>query len=103
MKNPHSYLHFPSEEIEISPAEIIPIIAKVSKKSLGFKEVPSVSFRECRLSLATPLSIIFNHSIKTTEIPASWLNTRVTAIYKPGDISNPANYRPREVKSEIPA
>ncbi|KFP60339.1 hypothetical protein N322_01886, partial [Cariama cristata] len=41
-----------------------------------------------------PLSIIYQQSWLTGEVPDNWRLTNVTPIYKKGQKENPGNYRP---------
>ena len=44
--------------------------------------------------IAPVLTIIFQKSLDTGEIPASWLRANITPLFKKGERTNPANYRP---------
>ena len=44
--------------------------------------------------LCEPLSILFNTSLRTTEVPTQWQEARVSAIFKKGKTNLACNYRP---------
>ena len=44
--------------------------------------------------IAPALTIIFQKSLDTGEIPSSWLRANITPLFKKGERTNPANYRP---------
>ena len=50
--------------------------------------------KECASELALPLTKLFSHSFKCGKVPSSWKFAQVQPVAKPGDSSNPANYRP---------
>jgi len=49
--------------------------------------------------LADPLSIIYNKSVSTGEVPVDWKLANVTPIFKKGSKSSPGNYRPVSLTS----
>jgi len=44
--------------------------------------------------IARPLSIIFERSWKTGEVPKEWKKSNVTPVYKKDKIEDPGNCRP---------
>jgi hypothetical protein len=54
----------------------------------------AVFFKNTADCISYPLSIIFNISLQTADIPLIWKFTSITPIFKKGSPSNPANYRP---------
>ena len=56
--------------------------------------LPAVFFRNTADCIAYPLSILFNISLQTADIPLVWKLASITPIYKKGSPSDPANYRP---------
>ena len=62
-------------------------------KRLKLCEVHSFPSHLIRID-TLPLSIIFNLSIQTGELPDIWKVASVTPIFKKGSQSDPANYRP---------
>ena len=58
-------------------------------------DITNKLLRECSISLAVPLSHIFNLSLQSGCFPQSWKQAIVQPIYKrKGDRSCPQNYRP---------
>jgi len=53
-----------------------------------------ISLKNTSSSVVFLLSVIFNVSLQTGEIPEIWKLASVTPIFKKGPPSNPANYRP---------
>ena len=62
-------------------------------KSAGPDGVHPLILKNLAEILAKPLTLIFNNSLETGEVPTVWKQGTVTAIFKKGDKSNPANYR----------
>ena len=63
--------------------------------------VPSLYVKNTFLQLLEPLQLLFNHSIKTSEIPSIWKTAIVIPIFKKGRTSDPGNYRPISLTSVI--
>jgi len=55
--------------------------------------------RELADIIAEPLSIIFERSWRTGEVPEDWRKTNVTTIFKKGKKEDPGNYRPVSLTS----
>jgi len=57
----------------------------------------SLHLRELEEMIAKPLSIIYQQSWATREVPDCWRPASVTPIYKKGWKEDPGNYRPVSV------
>ena len=55
--------------------------------------------RELVEVIAEPLSVIYQLSLLTSEVPEDWRLANVTPIYKKGCREDPANYRPVSLTS----
>lgn len=70
--------------------------------SQGPDSIPSCFIKNCKYSLLTPLSIIYNNSLKTHNYPQIWKTTFITPIYKEkGNINQASNYRPIAIISQF--
>ena len=72
-----------------------------SSKSPGADEIFPVVLKECAEELAGPLFILFNKSLKESEVPKDWLVANVVPIFKKGHRSKPGNYRPVSLTSQV--
>jgi len=63
-------------------------------KSMGLDEIHPRVLRELVEELAKPLSIIYQQSWVTGEVPDDWRIASVTPIYKKDRKEDPRNYRP---------
>ena len=68
-------------------------------KSMGPDEIHPRVLRERAEVIAEPLSIIYQCSLLTGEIPEDWRLANVTPIYKKGCREDPGNYRPVSLTS----
>jgi len=63
-------------------------------KSMGLDGIHPIVLRELVEELAKPLSIIYQQSWLTREVPDDWRIASVMPIYKKGKKGDPGNYRP---------
>ena len=56
--------------------------------------IPSCFLKECSDGIAPALTLVYQASIQQGTIPDDWKKALVTPIFKKGDKSDPANYRP---------
>ncbi|KAK4808512.1 hypothetical protein QYF61_005829 [Mycteria americana] len=68
-------------------------------KSMGPDEIHPRVLKELAEVLTKPLSIIYQQSWLTGEVPADWRLANVTPIYKKGRKEDPGNYRPVSLTS----
>ena len=69
---------------------------RAAKRSLssGPDSIPSIFWAKLSSSLCLPVSIIFSCSYKYSILPNDWKDATVLPLFKKGDPSLPANYRP---------
>jgi hypothetical protein len=65
-----------------------------SNKSPGPDGIHPRVLKEASESLSLPLSLLFQHSLDTGEVPEDWRRAHVSAIFKKGCKKQPGNYRP---------
>jgi len=70
-------------------------------KSMGLDGIHPRVLRELAEELAKPLSIIYQQSWLTEEVPDNWRIASVTPIYKKGRKEDPGNYRPVSLTSVL--
>ena len=51
------------------------------------------------MQIATVLTVIFNQSLNTGELPKDWLIANIIPVFKKGEHCNLANYRPISLTS----
>jgi len=68
-------------------------------KSMGLDGIHPRVLRELAEELAKTLSIIYQQSWLTGEVPDDWRISKVTPIYKQGQKEDPGNYRPVSLTS----
>ena len=70
-------------------------------KSPGPDDISGLVFKKCALSLANPLSILFNISFSIGQIPTDWKSANVVPVHKKGDKTKVENYRPISLTSLV--
>ena len=71
---------------------------KISTSS-GPDKISSKFLNEHVDCLSLPLSILFNRSMHSGQVPQDWKEANVTPIFKKGSKNNPSNYRPVSLTS----
>ena len=89
-------------KVTISKDDIEREIDKLkAHKTPGPDEVYARVLKECKKEVSVKLSMIFNKSIMTGQVPEAWKIANVVPIFKKGDRSITANYRPVSLTSTI--
>ena len=70
-----------------------------TNKSAGPDDVAARILQLAANELAPALTVIFQKSITTGELPLSWVQANITPIVKKGDRTIPSNYRPISLTS----
>ena len=70
-------------------------------KASGPDLVPARILKLASMEIAPILCIIFQQSYNTGQVPLDWQQANVTAVFKKGDKTNPANYRPISMEHVI--
>uniref|UniRef100_A0A8R1HVJ8 Reverse transcriptase domain-containing protein n=1 Tax=Caenorhabditis japonica TaxID=281687 RepID=A0A8R1HVJ8_CAEJA len=72
-----------------------------SKVNTSPDEIPAIFLKKICTSIALPLSIIFNTSMRTGFLPDLWKTAIVKPLFKKGSRSDANNYRPISLTSTI--
>ncbi|CAH2267191.1 jg2924 [Pararge aegeria aegeria] len=70
-------------------------------KASGPDGIPAVVLKTCAPELTPVLTRLFRHSYSAGTVPSSWKTALVHPVPKKGDKSDPANYRPIAVTSQL--
>ena len=83
------------ENITIKNLGVIKLLKSLNpKKAIGLDLVPTKILKQYAHIIGIILQQIFQQSLDTSNIPLDWLQASMTAIFKKGSKTNPANYRP---------
>ena len=89
-------------DINITREDIIDAIKTISQNySGGPDEFPAILLKQCSKSLAHPLQLLDNASLKTCEIQIDLKQAIISPIYKGGSRDLPKNYHPVALTSHL--
>ncbi len=100
----------PTSQIKVTPptqlwniitvSGVVKLLQSINpKKAIGPDLVPSSILKDYAEILGPVLKNIFQQSLDTGEVPDDWTKANITAIFKKGNKSNPANYKPVSLTS----
>ena len=82
-------------EIKLSLNGIIKQLANLNpSKAAGPDTIKPIVLKNLKIQIAPIVMVIFEKSLETGTVPLDWTKANVCPIFKKGDNSNPANYRP---------
>ena len=70
-------------------------------KSPGPDGIAGIVLKKCASNLSYPMSILFDISFSTGQLPSDWKLANVVPVHKKGDKSNVENYRPISLTSLV--
>ena len=83
------------DSINITPGDVMDILKTLdTSKALGHDLVSPRLLKEGYNELSTPLSKLFNLSMRAKTFPSKWKISNVVPIFKKSDPKKPENYRP---------
>ena len=83
------------EEFTISYNGILKLLQNLKPfKAAGPDKLKPLLLKELREEIAPIIQIIFERSLQTGKLPADWCKAQFTPIFKKGNKSSAANYRP---------
>ena len=92
----------PLDNITTTNEDIVKAINCIKSNSApGPDEIPALLLKECKNEIAPALSILWQKSIDTGEIPSKLLTQSIIPIFKKDNRSLPANYRPISLTSHL--
>ena len=88
--------HYPTmQDITITPPGIEKLLQKLDpSKASGPDEIKPRLLKELAHEISPILSLIYQKSLDTGDVPIDWRTAHVSPIYKKGSKYNPENYRP---------
>ena len=82
-------------DLMFTPNIVLRKLIKLNTKSAGgYDDVPPIFLKQCAHVLSHSLAFLLEHSFNSSVLPAIWLHAYITPIFKNGDSTSSANYRP---------
>ena len=89
-------------EVQICRASLQKILEKLKvNKSCGPDNLHPHLLQKTARTISVPLKLIFEKSLSDGECPDDWRTANVTPIHKKGDRTEPSNYRPVSLTSQV--
>jgi hypothetical protein len=90
----------PIGSLTISTAGVEKLLGGIDlKKASGPDEIPCRIMKDASAEIAPFLRDIYQQSLITGKVPEDWRSANITCLFKKGDRSVPANYRPVSLTS----
>ena len=87
-------------DIEVTSPGIRKLLEKIDPhKAIGPDKIPGQFLKLCAAEMADILTTLFNASLSQGVVPPDWKTANIVPLFKKGDKSNPANYRPISLTS----
>ena len=88
------------KKIKINSNGVEKLLSKIKEnKATGPDDIPGKLLKHCAKELAPVLTILFQASLDQGKTPSEWKKANITPLYKKGDKTCPANYRPVSLTS----
>ena len=82
-------------EIYINLNGVIKLLSNLRPdKAADPDQIRPIVLKELSLEIAPIIQLVFERSLATGELPSDWTKANVSPIFKKGDKSDRANYRP---------
>jgi len=82
-------------DIEVQVGEVAKLLKNINPhKAVGLDNISAKYLKETAAELAPALSLIIQASLQQSALPDYWKGAFVSPIFKKGDSTKPANYRP---------
>ena len=95
---PHTYKRM--QGIKVSRAGVLKLMNNIKEnKATGPDGIPGRLLKMCSLELVDVFTLLFQASLKQGTVPEDWKKAHIVPLFKKGDRSNPANYRPISLTS----
>ena len=90
------------DDVKITTKEIIAAIDEISPYSApGPDKIPAILIKECKNEIAPALTILWQKSLDTGQIPSELLKQTIIPIFKKENKSLASNYRPISLTSHL--
>jgi hypothetical protein len=86
----------------VVPSDVLPLLLALPDKMTRTPDnLPPCVIRRLADLLCYPITLIFQRSVDSGEVPSPWRSAYVNPIFKSGDKSLPINYRPISLTSSV--
>ena len=90
------------ESFDFTEKDIIKAINEISvNAACGPNDIPANVLKNCKMSLAYPILLLWKHSLETGCVPKIYKTQIITPVHKKSSKAEPENYRPISLTSHI--
>ena len=87
-------------DIKVDQSGVEKLLAKIQPhKACGPDEIPNLVLKMCSKTLAPGITVLFQKSLDSGQLPKDWTDANITPVFKKGDKHAPENYRPVSLTS----
>ena len=99
---PNAQHPFSDEMLEFTNSDIVEAIEEIKPSAAsGPDEIPVILLRNCKDAIATPIHLLWSHSMATGTVPSFYKFSHVFPLHKKESKALPENYRPISLTSHI--
>ena len=101
-QQPHQMFDGQISDVQFTVADVHALLLSIDGNSaMGPDGIHPLVLKRCAVTLARPLHVIFERTLKEGSIPKAWKQSSVIPIFKKGTRYDPLNYRPISLTSVV--
>ena len=101
-QQPHQVFDGQIPDLQFTVADVQALLGCIDGNSaMGPDEIHPLVLKQCAVTLARPLHVIFQRALNEGSVPKAWKQSTVIPLFKKGTRYDPLNYRPISLSSVV--